>query len=364
MSSAAPTPFDVFGLSTNGSHRSALRLATTGLDQDPTRPRPLEAPEALGAYRRGDVVAGRLTDVGPDQIVAELFPGLEVTIDAEFMHLAHGSGDLRSWWVEGEILTFFVLSKSGISDDWRLAWTGPEHREVVPAPPLREGGAPWINAPANPTTTAPTRVLSAVTKIRSPGTADDSTGNSKTAPPNVIDKLTSELRAARRDNDILRTQLRSVRVDNGAALSALATQEADLARFDNADAQLRFEVELAWARRTTPAEKFEHPMREWRTGPDFVDTLDQIAGVARHKVIDVIVDVITGRAASSAGRAMHRLRTAGGAACPPRTRQDGAVCWRIALQKNTPAARRLHFWITPHGDIELAAIRLHDDTRS
>ncbi len=52
---------------------------------------------------------------------------------------------------------------------------------------------------------------------------------------------------------------------------------------------------------------------------------------------------------------------------PPRERRsDGASAWRCALQKDTPGARRLHWWRVPApGDeldfIEFAQVGHHDD---
>jgi hypothetical protein len=42
-------------------------------------------------------------------------------------------------------------------------------------------------------------------------------------------------------------------------------------------------------------------------------------------------------------------------------REDGARAWRVSLQSNTPAARRLHYWVLPDGSIELAKVGVHDD---
>jgi hypothetical protein len=36
----------------------------------------------------------------------------------------------------------------------------------------------------------------------------------------------------------------------------------------------------------------------------------------------------------------------------------------VALQRNTPQARRLHFWRGRGGEIELSRVGLHDDFRS
>jgi hypothetical protein len=40
---------------------------------------------------------------------------------------------------------------------------------------------------------------------------------------------------------------------------------------------------------------------------------------------------------------------------------DAAVCWRVALQINTPSARRLCAWKLPDRRWEMSTIRKHDD---
>ena len=59
---------------------------------------------------------------------------------------------------------------------------------------------------------------------------------------------------------------------------------------------------------------------------------------------------------------MHRLRAGPGGDDPVVVREDGAVCWRAAVQRHSPAARRLHYWRL--GDaFELSRVTLHDDFR-
>jgi len=71
---------------------------------------------------------------------------------------------------------------------------------------------------------------------------------------------------------------------------------------------------------------------------------------------------LTGLADQLPGRDLHRLRPGTGGDDPPVTRQDGATCRRVALQRNTPAAWRLHFWRCAGGHVELCRVVTHDDT--
>jgi hypothetical protein len=53
---------------------------------------------------------------------------------------------------------------------------------------------------------------------------------------------------------------------------------------------------------------------------------------------------------------------AGGA--PRRERSDGAKAWRLSLQVETPAARRLHYWtlsVDGHRVVELDEVGTHDE---
>jgi hypothetical protein len=70
---------------------------------------------------------------------------------------------------------------------------------------------------------------------------------------------------------------------------------------------------------------------------------------------------LTGLAPEMNGLQVHRLRTGSGGDDPIRQRDDGAVCWRVSLQVNTPSARRMHYWKLPGGAYELSRVVLHDD---
>ncbi len=120
-------------------------------------------------------------------------------------------------------------------------------------------------------------------------------------------------------------------------------------------------LERAWTRMTTPSDRERFPWRVPVFGPDFLDSLRTVEGVALSKVIDVCAHAVSGRAAEISGLELHMLREseAGGAA--QQVRADGARAWRCNLQAGTAAARRLHYWQLPDGGIELAKIVYHDD---
>ena len=141
-----------------------------------------------------------------------------------------------------------------------------------------------------------------------------------------------------------------------------ARQEEAVPAFLDPEEQFRYEVYREWVRRIPAAEKADKPLAEYTLGDEFLSSLDELEGVSRDKVVAVVVEVLTGQVQHLAGRELHRLR-AGPAGSRYVTREDGATCWRVALQRDTAAARRLHYWHTPRGRYELSRVVLHDDYR-
>lgn len=145
-----------------------------------------------------------------------------------------------------------------------------------------------------------------------------------------------------------------------AVQAALEKHEADQRAFTDPERQFRYEVELAWARRIPAAEKAAVPLVDYEIGPEFLSTLQP---QDRSKAVNVVLEVITGRADTLPGRAAHHFRSGHGAEESAHRREDGSTLWRVSLQHNSPQARRLHFWRGSNGQVELASVRSHDDMR-
>jgi hypothetical protein len=161
----------------------------------------------------------------------------------------------------------------------------------------------------------------------------------------------------------LEQQLRAGRVSLRKARNARQSAEGGtLPRFADPERGFRLLVELAWARRIPPAEQGACPLPEYLLAPDFLDSLESLEGVSATKVADVAMEVLTGKAAHSHGREVHRLRESAAGNAPYVVREsDSAQAMRVNLQTNTPSARRLHYWVRRDGTIELAKVGLHDD---
>ncbi|MBO0608527.1 hypothetical protein [Myceligenerans salitolerans] len=125
--------------------------------------------------------------------------------------------------------------------------------------------------------------------------------------------------------------------------------------------QFRFEVTQTWAQIVPAGEKDRWPLEEYALGSRFLESLETVEGISRDKVLRTVVHVVTGRAPEMNGLQVHPLRSGLGGDDPQRVRDDGAACWRVSLQVNTPSARRMHYWRLPGGGYELSRVVLHDD---
>lgn len=132
--------------------------------------------------------------------------------------------------------------------------------------------------------------------------------------------------------------------------------------FLDPEEEFRFEVYSEWVRRIAPGEKAALPLAEYYLSPDFLASLDGLEGAIRAKVVAVVVEVLTGLALTMAGRDVHVLRVSEAPGSGAMTRADGGVCWRVALQRDAPGARRLHYWRVEDW-FELSRVVLHDDYR-
>jgi hypothetical protein len=69
-------------------------------------------------------------------------------------------------------------------------------------------------------------------------------------------------------------------------------------------------VETTWARRIPNGEQSVRKLPDYAIGEHFIHSIEALQGITADKVADVVTELLTGIAESSAGREMHRLRTA------------------------------------------------------
>jgi hypothetical protein len=372
------------------------------------------------AYQVGDAVLADVTEVADDAVLLRLLPGLAVEVDREAV-TSNPNDTLRGLFTIGEALVCHIAS----TEPLRLRLDDVNDEEVVkPAPSLLPGGPPWLRLPDPPrpevavVEPAPSPLIPAVEPAspapdvapRRPTPLDLARRSTAPAPRSPqarhpagvsadvsrasVEELSNELaaeratrkglanelarlreRAAELEDEMaqatqkierLRTRYRSADLARQRAVKALQSRldqppDGDAGAFLDPEEQFQYEVYREWARRVPAAEKASKPLASYILGPDFLRSLDDVEGVSRSKVVAVVAEVLTNQVQHLAGRDLHRLRT-GPAGSPYMTRGDGATCWRVALQRESAAARRLHYWRTRDG-YELSRVVLHDDYR-
>ncbi|GGF49010.1 hypothetical protein GCM10010922_26120 [Microbacterium sorbitolivorans] len=183
----------------------------------------------------------------------------------------------------------------------------------------------------------------------------------------AVERSLQELRTAKAAAERARVEADRARVDAEKKVRALEARVGGQPRDERRDAWgtfedwIRHEVRLAWVARVPAGEKAALPLGPFGVGPSFEQDLAALTDDQFDKTMRAIVDVLTGRAASLDSREVHRLRTSDAGGSPYLVRaSDGADAYRCAIERNTPSARRLHYWRLGDGGIELARVREHD----
>lgn len=168
----------------------------------------------------------------------------------------------------------------------------------------------------------------------------------------------AERRANKAENDLKSTR---ARLRKATSTSKSESPSGNGPQFADPAQGFRYLVLTQWATRTLPSEQGHRPLADFLIGPVFLESLERLEGIKAEKVADVVFEIVTGLAPQLPSREVHHLRTGSGGDDPVRTRDDGAIAWRASLQVNTPSARRIHYWVLPSGQIELARVATHDD---
>ncbi|HEX6969692.1 MAG TPA: hypothetical protein VF174_12905 [Micromonosporaceae bacterium] len=376
---------------------------------------PASAEEAVtAAYRVGDVVLADVAEVTDDAVTLRLLPALPVEVERDAV-TSNPNDTLRGLFSVGEVVVCRVVSLGPPA----LRLDDIDDDEVPrPAPSLLPDGPPWLRLPDPQAPAAPApaarpavpseapvgsaapaprppsplelaRRLGAAGPARARGAAPEAIqaqlaalNNELAAEQNTRKALAEELavlrsRAADLEEQLieatrtiqsLQTSYRNAdrrRQQAVRELKALQRREEPSApvgpEFLDPEEQFRYEVYCEWARRIPAAEKASKPLADYKLAPGFLKSIEEIEGISRAKIIAVVVEVLTGQAQHLDGRDVHKLRT-GGPGSPYVTRSDGAACWRVALQRESAAARRLHYW-EKGNTYEFSRVVLHDDYR-
>lgn len=328
--------------------------------------------DAFSQVGVGDALFAQVVKIGDKYVTVRLLPSCEVRLPLDEFESEPGIGRLVT---VDEVLVVEVRDTAdGVPI--QVALLGPDVAELACPVSIFAGGPPWLVAEQLGAPPPP------LAELPPTGTAEEPLDGTDIDPSDPAAAFLAEAAGMRRQLRTAEVELGSLKQQLASAKTAARTlkkelrelgRERDALRMGKASTgvrlfedpwdQLRFDVYVTWAHRTSAGDKRERPWREPRCGPDFLETLESTEGVDRAKVVEVIADLVSGHADRLSGRAMHQLRSGPGGSDPVVTRVDGATCWRVSLQHKTPAARRLHVWRLPDGTIELSSVRVHDDMR-
>ncbi|MEU8045678.1 hypothetical protein AB0B71_16240 [Micromonospora echinofusca] len=396
------------------SRRLDLRAAVRFADAASARSRVQEA------YQAGDVVLAQVVAVTDEVVTVRLLPSLSVEIGRKAV-TSNQKDTLAGLFSVGEVVACRLVAVEPL----QLRLDDVDDEEVPKPPPsLLPGGPPWLRLPEpeiQPQAAAPPAssfpkgappLADVVSDLPRQATPLDLAQRLSLSQPSEIARrvdaippadqarvrqLSNELAAERATRKALAGELEGLRARAGELEAELAQatrtiehlqtryRGADLARqrlskqlrsaqdrvdqaarlegalFLDPEEQFRYEVACEWAQRIPAAEKADKPLAKYTLAAGFLESVDQLEGISRAKVVAVVVEVLTGQAQHLPGRDAHALRT-GAAGSPYVRRSDGAICWRVALQRESAAARRLHYWRT-QDSYELSRVALHDDYR-
>jgi hypothetical protein len=168
-------------------------------------------------------------------------------------------------------------------------------------------------------------------------------------------------------------RLRRDAADSGQQLSqlkkklrAIRKEEAMPERlFLDGQSEFEFDLNYTWAIQIPSHEKARLTLGQYRIGEDFLESLREQPKEKQKKPFKAIVDLLVNDPAKLSAREAHQLRThvSGGSAAM--TRNNGQdVCWRLSIEQNVAAARRLQYWRCADGVVELSSVTVHDEIQA
>lgn len=227
-----------------------------------------------------------------------------------------------------------------------------EESRALDALPILPGGPPWIELAApDPLDLQPTREpRPAPMEPLADPVAQQRMTHARAAEDLQAQRagqLLDELDVERRANDSLRAELR---------LALVAGRSRDLPEvYADAEEQFRWEIATTYLTEVDEPDRPAAPMVGFTLGRSFLGRLETLSGIPRHKVLQLVVEVLCGRAPDLPSRQVRPWLDSSGV---HQVRPDGAEAWRAALQVQNPSARALKFWRLPDGRVELDAAGL------
>ncbi len=368
-------------------------------------------PRLTDIYASGDLVLALAEEVTPKAATLTLFPGSSWSVPVERIS-SNPLDTADSLVTEGEVVVVRFLREKGavvlslidVDDDG----------EVLASPELLRGGTPWLQAgrhlldgavtgtggtsvageegppaaavfaPFGPSPALISVQLSLATEKAEVARLQELVKAGSGAGPELL-RLERELAALQGELGLERRHaaatdellaglaarnakqaedLRTLRARNREMQQALKRSRDDATEaFETADERVRHDIYLAWVRTVPGEDKSRFPLPgTFSMGPAFAASLySRTEQGSVPKALKAVVEVLTGLAERSSAREVHPLRANDGGDAPQLQREDGARCFRASIERGVASARRLHYWRTPDGGVELSRVVVHDD---
>jgi hypothetical protein len=179
-----------------------------------------------------------------------------------------------------------------------------------------------------------------------------------------VTKHKARVLALAEENAELRRQLSESRKQKRAQQSSRSSTFSRRDRWATDMDWFREELRRAWIGRYMPSERAtKYPLNFERFGfaEGFFESVssENLSEEEIKKTVRVILDIATGRNAVEHKHTVHEKFTQLGG--PQEVRSDGALLWRVHLEKEVPAAKRLHYWLRKDGFIDFGWVANHDD---
>lgn len=350
-------------------------------------------PRLLQAYSFGQVILALVLEADAQSAVLCPLPGELITVTRPEVS-SNELDEVDSLLAPGQVVAARLIQSAGIRH--LVLVDVDDDEEIAEAPALLAGQLPWLKEGRD--LLPPSRDESQ----EMPPTRTDSPAPAVPAPPVrqgtalhdallSIDRLKAEIRALRaedaeglarlyaaanedlaharadlgkaRDANRRQAELLNKAVERArkAARSTAVTSTDARSHFNDLDDALRHELYLAWVARVPAAEKETYRWDpDFLIGPRFADSYFGHDSALRAKTAKALVDLLTHRAERMLAREVHPKRTGPGGDDPQQMRADGAGCWRMSVEVNVAAARRVHYWKLVDGRIELHELVAHD----
>jgi hypothetical protein len=365
-------------------------------------------PNAQSHYGWGKVVLCLVDAVDGDQACLEVLPGEKIRITREDVS-SNELDSLEDLLTPGAVVPARLHHLVGVR---KLSLLDVDDGEAIePAPALLKGGLPWLMPGRD--LLPPSHQELEKPKVTPGETIAEPAPHGRQAPAvrpdTALKSVQQSLEAARAENRRLRAdeeerlgkdqvieRLRNELADAHAALVEAASELSDLRNRNRTDMerlmkaqkrvrdaekrqgtclalkarafagdedQFRHELYLQWTERVQASEKARYTMDEYSVGPRFLQSYFAHSPDQRQKALRALVDLLTGRADRMPTRDVHPLRMGPGPEEPQRFRDsDGAAYWRMSVEGNTPASRRVHYLKLPNGGLELHELVPHEKT--